>query len=179
MSSVIETPRLRLEPFSERHLTERYVGWLADPDVMRWSENRFRTHSLETCRAYWRSFDGTPNLLYAIVAKDPALGHVGNINVYLNERHGTADIGILVGERRTWGAGYGGEAWRAMLAHLHARGIRKVTGGCVADNTAMVKIMKGAGMVEDGRRARHYVYDGREVDIVYFAAFPEPAGSRS
>lgn len=168
----LETPRLVLEPFAEQHLTSRYVDWLRDPVVTRFSENRFREHTLESCRAYWTSFAGTPHLFYAIVAKAPDLGHVGNLNVYFDERHGTADIGILLGERKTWGHGYGREAWDAMLRHLlDDRKVRKVTGGCIADNVAMVRIMEGCKMLPDGRRSRQYVYDGKEVDLVYFAAF--------
>lgn len=167
----LETPRLRLEPFGEHHLTERYVAWLADPEVVRWSEQRHTRHTLESCRAYWRSFEGTPNLFYAIVARDQQLGHLGNLNVYVNTRHGVADIGIVVGERAAWGNGYGREAWEAAMRYLLSSGIRKVTGGCVADNKAMVKIMQSVGMREDGRRSRQYVYDGNEVDVVYYATF--------
>lgn len=169
---VLETHRLRLEPFAEAHLTERYVRWLGDPAVMKYSEQRFRTHTLASNREYWASFVGTPNLFYAVVAKDGELGHIGNLNVYVDVRHGSADIGILVGDPKSWGKGYGAEAWAAMLQHLlRDRGLRKVTGGCVANNEAMVRIMKRCGMVEDGRRVRQYVYDGEEVDVVYYASF--------
>lgn len=169
---VHETERLRIVPFGEEHLTERYVGWLADPDVVRWSENRFRQHTLASCRDYVASFRGTSNMMFALVAKDGAIGHFGNLNVYVDTRHGVADIGILIGERSVWGKGYGREAWQAVLERLLGQsGIRKATGGCVADNVAMVRIMKGCGMQEDGRRVRHYVYDGREVDLVYYASF--------
>lgn len=172
---VHETERLRIQPFGEQHLTERYLGWLADPEVVRWSEQRYRTHTLASCRAYHASFRGTPNMFFAIVAKDPVLGHVGNLNVYVDERHGTADIGILLGERAAWGKGYGREAWEAVMrALLGEARIRKVSGGCIADNVAMVKIMRACGMIEDGRRTREYVYDGREVDVVTFAAFARP-----
>ena len=172
----IETERLRLEPFVEHHLTDRYVSWLADPEVVCWSENRHRKHTLESCRKYWQSFRGTPNMLFALVAKAPELGHVGNLNVYVDVRHGVADIGIMLGERSTWGKGFGREAWNAALQELvRTPGIRKVTGGCIADNQAMVRIMVSCGMSEDGRRTRHYVYDGRAVDLVYYASFvPEP-----
>ena len=37
--SSILTPRLRIEPFSASHLTERYVGWLNDAETMRFSES--------------------------------------------------------------------------------------------------------------------------------------------
>lgn len=175
--SVHETERLRLEPFTEQYLTQRYVDWLADPEVVRWSEQRHVRHTFESCRSYIESFRGSPNMLFAIVARDPSLGHIGNLNVYVDARHGVADIGILVGERATWGRGYGREAWSAALSVLlSAPGVRKVTGGCVADNIAMVKIMRSCGMVEDGRRARHYVYEGREVDLVYYAAFVTNGG---
>jgi len=169
-----ETERLRIEPFEERHLTSRYVSWLADPEVVRWSEQQHVQHTLSSCREYYQSFRDTPNMFFAIVAKDPAIGHLGNLNVYVDERHGLADIGILVGERGAWGKGYGREAWQAVMSALLAEpGIRKVTGGCVADNTAMAKIMRGCGMIEDGRRVRHYVYDGVARDLVYFVAFAQ------
>lgn len=169
---VLETERLRLEPFEEKHLSEKYVKWLAEPQSMKYSENRFRTHTLESCRDYMKSFDGSPNLFYAIVAKSGDLGHLGNLNVYVDERHSTADIGILVGDPKSWGKGYGAEAWGRMVKHLlDDRKIRKVTGGCVANNEAMVRIMKSCNMVPDGRRTRQYVYDGEEVDVVYYATF--------
>lgn len=169
---MIDTENLTLLPFGEEHLTDRYVSWLRDPEVTRFSEQRFRQHSLESCRAYWESFRGTDNIFFAIVHRSPALGHIGNINVYIEHRHGLADIGILIGDRRAWGRGLGTEAWLAMMRHLFTNpAIRKVTGGCVAANTSMVKIMKRCGMVEDGRRSRHYVYDGAETDVIYAAAF--------
>lgn len=169
---VQETDRLRIEPFGPQHLTERYVGWLADPEVVRWSEQRHRQHTLASCRDYVATFDGSPNMLFAIVAKDTTLGHLGNLNVYVDERHGVADIGIMVGAREAWGRGYGREAWAAIMrALLEQPHIRKVTGGCIADNVAMVRIMQGCGMIQDGRRVKHYVYDGQAVDVVYFAAF--------
>lgn len=170
----LETDRLTVEPFAERHLTERYVSWLADPETMRWSENRHRVHTLSSCRAYWESFASSPNMFFAIVAKDPMLGHVGNITVYVEPQHGLADIGILIGERSVWGKGYGREAWGVVQrALLEEPGIRKVTGGCVADNVGMVKIFEACGMIPDGRRVRHYVYDGREVDVVHYAVFAQ------
>ncbi len=169
---LFETARLRAEPFGEVHLAERYVDWLADPDVVRWSEQRHRNHTLASCREYMDSFRGTPHIFAALVAKDPALGHVGNMNVYFDERHQTADIGILLGERTIWGRGYGTEAWRGMMRWVFRnRPVRKITGGCIADNRSMVGIMRSCGMVDDGCRTRQYLYEGREVDLVYAAAF--------
>lgn len=179
---VLESERLRIEPFAEQHLTERYVRWLTDPEVVRWSEQRYVVHTLASCRAYYESFRGTAHMFFAIVAKDASVGHIGNINVYVETRHGTADIGILLGERAAWGQGFGREAWqRVMNALLDLGTLRKVTGGCVVDNIGMVRLMRACRMVEDGRRERQLVYDGRETDLVYYAAWRKhlnPAGAR-
>jgi RimJ/RimL family protein N-acetyltransferase len=175
--AVLETARLRLEPFGEQHLSERYVAWLSDPDVVRWSERRLTPHTLESCRAYYESFRGTLNAFFAIVARDPAVGHIGNITVHRDElaaRHGVADVGILLGERAAWGMGYGREAWgRVVQALLAEPEIRKVTGGCVSENHAMIKVMQACGMKKDGRRERHMIYEGRAVDVLHYAVWKE------
>lgn len=171
---IIETERLRIVPFGERHLTARYVGWLADPEVVRFSEQRYRTHTMESCRSYFESFAGSSNFFWALEAKDLSLGHVGNMNAYVEPQHAVADVGILLGERSVWGRGYGCEAWIAVLDHLFTtHAMRKITAGTLSTNAAMLAIMKRAGMADDGRRVRQYVYDGQEADLVYAAAFAD------
>jgi len=181
-SRVLATPRLRIVPFTEDYLTPRYVAWLNDPEVVRYSDQRHRRHTLASCRAYWQSFAGTPHYFWAIVARaagpagcGPGTGlHIGNINAYVDVVHAVADVGILLGERRVWGQGYGSEAWIAVCHYLlDEAGMRKVTAGTLAVNTAMLGIMRRAGMVEDGRRQRHCLCEGRAVDVVHAALFRE------
>ena len=169
---ILETSRLRIVPFSELYLTPRYVSWLNDPEVVRFSEQRHRVHTLESCRSYWLSFSGTPHYFWAIVVTDGTLGHIGNINAYVDTENQVADVGILIGEKGLWGQGYGLEAWKSVCDYLLGEGgMRKVTAGTLAVNTGMRKIMERAGMVEDGRRHRHYIFEAREVDVIHGAIF--------
>ena len=164
--------RLSVVPFAQRHLTDRYVAWLNDEETMRHSENRHRTHTLESCRAYWQSFERSPHFFWAIETED--LGHIGNINAYLDPPNETADVGILIGHRESWGHGYGLEAWMLVAQFLfESQGIRKLTAGTAANNIGMLKIMERAGMQPDGRRARQLLIDGAEVDVVYTAVFSD------
>lgn len=204
-SRVLETPRLRLEPFTAAHLTPRYVAWLNDPEVVRYSDQRHQRHTLDSCRAYWQAFAQTPHYFWAIVARalspreragdegpqelikapHPSplpLGegtegglHIGNITAYVDVRHAVADVGILIGERQVWGAGYGSEAWMAVCDYLLGEaGMRKVTAGTLEVNTAMLAVMRRAGMVEDGRRRQHCLFEGRAVDVIHAALFRAP-----
>jgi RimJ/RimL family protein N-acetyltransferase len=171
-STIIETERLIIVPFSPEHLSERYVSWLNDPEVVRYSDQRFRRHTLESCREHWQSFQGTAHYFWAVIARDPGVGHIGNANAYVDENHSVADIGILIGDKQIWGQGYGAEVWRALcnylLEELH---LRKITGGTISPNKAMLRIMEKAGMVEDGRRIKQCLCENREVDIIYMAMF--------
>lgn len=166
-SPILAGVKCDLEPFADRHLTARYVGWLSDPGVVRYSEQRHRKHDLASCRAYAASFEDSPHYFWAIVARDPALGHIGNVNAYLDAHNGVADMGILVGERASWGQGFGTDAWRAACRFLLLdRGLRKVTAGTLANNHGMLAVMRNAGMREEGRRRRQALWEGSEIDMV-------------
>jgi RimJ/RimL family protein N-acetyltransferase len=171
-SPPLEALRVWLQPFTRDYVSERYVSWLNTPEVMRYSEQRFHHHTLASCREYAESFTGTPNYFWAIVAKDQSLGHIGNMNAYVDERHQVADIGILLGERSVWGRGYATEAWLAACDFLLRNlGLRKVTAGTLSINTPMLRLMERVGMSPDGRRPRQYLWDDQEVDIVHAALF--------
>jgi [ribosomal protein S5]-alanine N-acetyltransferase len=176
----LETARLRIVPFSEVHLTPRYVGWLNDPEVVRYSEQRHRAHTIESCREYWRSFAGTPHRFWAILVSAGPLGHIGNINAYVDGKNLAADVGILIGEKGAWRRGYGLEAWRAVCGYLlETAALRKVTAGTMAANKGMLRIMEKSGMVDDGRRIRQCLFESREVDVVHGALFSEGQGSEA
>jgi RimJ/RimL family protein N-acetyltransferase len=158
--------------FEQRHLTPRYVSWLNDPEVVRYSEQRHMRHTLTSCQAYFDSFRGSDDLFLAIEAVDPPLGHIGNISVTIDLPNAVADMSILVGERRAWGTGLGSRAWCAVLKELLARPtIRKITAGTMAANSKMLRLMERSGMTIEGGRSRQFLLEGNEVDLVLAAKF--------
>lgn len=159
--------KCRLEPFTEQHLSERYAGWLNSPEVVRYSEQRHKSHDLASCRDYAASFEGSPNFFWAIIATDATLGHIGNLNAYVDATNGVADVGILVGERRAWRQGFGIDAWLAACHYLLIDlGLRKITAGTLANNFPMLAVMKRSGMIEEGRRRGQVLWEGVAVDMI-------------
>ena len=174
VSHTIETERLIISPFEERHLTIRYVNWLNDPEVVRFSEQRHRTHTLASCRAFWESFNNSPSTFWAIEEVANGLGHIGNITVYMDTHNQVADVGILLGEPSLHGKGYGSEAFCALCDYLLCgRKARKIVSGTLASNLPMLALMRKARMTHDGVRNRHYLWEGNEMDIVYMALFAD------
>lgn len=174
---ILRGKRLRLTPFCEDHLTDAYVAWLNDPAVVRYSENRHRRHDLESCRDYFRSMVEGGHYYWAIVWQPDRRDtprHVGNVTAYADRNNRTADLAIIVGDRGLLGLGAGREAWDLALTWLLAEGrFHKVTAGTMATNLAMLKTMQATGMVEEGRRRRQYLCDGKRVDAIMVAKFAE------
>lgn len=167
----LEGAKVRLDSFTDADIGDVYVGWLNDPQVVRFSNQRFRAHSLESCRAYLASFEGSENLFLAIRRREDG-AHIGTMTVYRSIQHGTADVGIMIGERSCWRGGCGQDAWDTLLRWLLARGdIRKVTAGTLACNKGMVRLMERSGMTLEGTRQAQELVEGEPQDIVLYGKF--------
>jgi [ribosomal protein S5]-alanine N-acetyltransferase len=172
-SAILTAERLELRPFNDSFLGEHYVGWLNDQQTVRYSEQRHHTHTIESCRAYAQSFAASPDYFWAIVADDASLGHIGNITATIDVANRVAELAILIGQPKARGQGYGLHAWqRACRFLLDDAGMRKVSAGTMEINEPMLKIMRASGMVEEGRRRRQFLVDGKAVDAVLMALFP-------
>ena len=160
-----------LRPFTAGDISEAYLGWLRDPEVVRFSNQRFHDHTLETCQTYLASFESSANNFLAICDRQSGT-MLGTLTVYRSLPHGTADIGMMVGARQAWGKGIGFEAFCLVLSALKAGGVRKVSAGTLAVNRGMLRIMEKAGMYHDATRRAQELLDGEPIDVVYYAAFP-------
>lgn len=163
--------RVVVRPFTAGDISETYLGWLQDQEVVRYSSQRFRVHTFDTCRTYRASFEGSDNHFLAICDRQSGT-MLGTLSVYRNLCHGTADIGIMVGARQAWGRGFGADAFCLVVSTLKASGVvRKITAGTLAVNRAMVRIMEKAGMHHEATRRAQELLDGEPVDVVYHATF--------
>lgn len=169
---VITTNRLLLEPFSEKYLTDEYVSWLNDETVVKYSELRHRKHTLIACREYYKSFENSSNLFWAIVFKSEPNVHIGNMTAHIDLNNNIADLGILIGNQDYWGMGLGLEAWLGVCnSLLTANRIRKITAGTLENNQAMLRIMQRSGMQPDGLRIKHFVHNDKFVDVIHYCLF--------
>ncbi len=163
--------RVVIQPFRLADLTIDYVGWLNNPDVVRFSNQRFRSHSLESCASYFQSFSGTPNQFLSIRLRSDDRA-IGTMTVYASPQHGTADVGIMIGDPAQRGTGIGGDAWPLLIDWLiEAGGVRKVTAGTLRCNIAMVRLMQRSRMHEVAVRKAQEIVQGRSEDVLHYARF--------
>lgn len=161
MTPTLTTPRLVLRPLTKS--TQRQVGWLRDPEVVKYSEQRHREHTLTTCLRYIQSFEPY-GCIWSIwtMARDE---HIGNIAADVDHPNNIADLSIMIGNTELWGEGFGSEAWRGATEWLldkNGGDLRKVEAGCMAVNTPMKTILERTGYQFEGERKNHFLFNGSQ-----------------
>jgi RimJ/RimL family protein N-acetyltransferase len=146
------------------------AGWLNDPDVVRFSEQRHKSHDVQTQLNYFNIFKMGDR--YIGVYRDNLL--IGTLTAHIDAKNDVANVGIMMGEKREWGKGYGIEAWTAICDELFMEGLRKIEAGCMSINYRMMAICQHYGMVEEGRQDKHYIIQGGTADLVHWGKFNEP-----
>jgi len=152
----LTTKRLVLSSLIE--VTQQHVDWLNDPDVVRFSENRHKHHSLTTQTAHVARLHDDNTFCWLITITGGR--DIGTISAYHDLPNKITEMGILIGDKTAWRQGYGLEAWQAVMAYLFTSDIRKVEAGCMADNHAMRRIMLKSGMTLEGVQIDHFLRDG-------------------
>jgi ribosomal-protein-alanine N-acetyltransferase len=160
---------LLLSPFRAEFITERYIGWLNDPVVMRFSEQRHRVHDRHSCVEFFNSFDQSTSHFWAISTRKG--DYIGTATAYRDSHNGTADMGILIGVGDLQGRGHGTAVWAAIRDWLFTTGTRKITAGTMSVNMPMLRVFAKTGMEIEGLRRSHFVWEGQLVDLVFAAAF--------
>ena len=159
---------IKLIKFTEKFITKDYLGWLNDKTLMKYSENKHTTHDIKSCKKYLESFKNSDNKFFAII--DTAnLRYVGTITAIIDYKNKTADIGILIGKGNN---GYGFLAWKGMMNFLYKKKIRKITGGCMVNNRAMLKIFVKSKMNLEYIKKKQVLYSkNKPIDIAVYYKF--------
>ena len=164
---------VHLRAFRKSDISDTYVSWLNDVEVVKYSNQRFLNHTIESCNRYLDSFSDTDNIYMAI--EDKVTKRLcGSITAYIQTNHGTADIGPLIGNKKFWGKGIGLEAWTLMMEFLFKQcNVRKVTGGTLEVNIGMVHIMQKCMMTHEATREEQELLDNKPVNVFYFCRFSD------
>lgn len=166
---VLVGERIYLRALRPSDVSQRYVNWLNDPEINRYLESRFSSHDLNSTEAFVACVAESDSSVLFGIFKAADDSHVGNIKVGPIEiKHATADIGLMIGERRAWGKGFGSEAIQLVSQWaFDDLGLKKLTAGAYAENVGSIKAFERAGFEIEGRRlSQAEIAPGVRIDVV-------------
>ena len=145
------------------------IGWLNNPEVVKYSEQRHKHHTMESQLAYIQSL--RPGDPYLAIYQDEIMIGTGLATIDLHNK--VADVGILIGYTNRWRSGLGFEAWKGMCDPLlhDFKVVRKIEAGCMAANIGMMGICAHYGMMEEGRQDDHFCVNDSYIDLVHWGKF--------
>ncbi len=170
--------QVRLQSFTAAHIEDpAYHGWLTDYEVVK-TINRpeyLTPVPMEEVRRYCAAVMASPTDIFLAIHLASDGRFVGTLRVSgLNQYAGTADIGILVGDRKVWGTGIATDAIRTLGAYLfNSLGLRKLTAGVMAVNPPMLKVFNRLGFREEGVRRLQDRYEAGYCDHIYLGCFKD------
>ena len=171
---VLETligARYSLIPFKEDHITDRYIGWLNDPEVNRFTEVRHTHQTYQTVLEFVRSFyNDTEKYMWGIYPNDTN-EPIGTATLHTVDRHhGSGELGLLIGEKDYWGKGASIETFELIAQFaFETLGLRRIGGGTYASNYGINFTMKMLGFTHEGTmRQGLAVSPGKYIDKYYW-----------
>lgn len=168
---ILETERLFLKPLSREFLSEKYVSWMNDEEVIRYLESggNYTKAKLED---YLTEVEKHPKYFWAIIIKESG-EHVGNIKIDpIHPIHQFGEYGIMIGDRNAWGKGIAREASSLVIDFCFMElNLRKINLGLLATNSAAIKLYEKLGFEQEAYFKAHIDHKGQFVDTLRMAIF--------
>jgi RimJ/RimL family protein N-acetyltransferase len=158
--------RVFLRPFSEDDL--RCVQkWSNDSEIRRLTGEIAPMSSQGAEEFYKHLRADKDRVWFAVVLKrgNRVIGEVGLLRMFRPWR--CTDMSIIIGEKNTWGKGYGTEAGRLLLKYAFERlKFHRVSIGVVGFNDRAIRFWKSLGFKKEGVQKDGYYCDNEFSDFV-------------
>lgn len=147
---------------------ERLVAWRNDPEVTGLLGGWSWPVSLEQEVDWFTDARKDPrNKRLAIERRDTG-AYIGNIGLYdLDWKNRNAEYAILIGDRPSWGQGFGLDATHALLGFAFGElGLHRIYLKVLAHHDRAIRLYQKAGFQEEGRLRDALFRDGAFRDVL-------------
>lgn len=161
----IDTERLHMRILQPTDHSERYLGWLNDPEVQKYTRRHGRTSTMQDVDDFIKYTLDSLDFHFAIfVRKDNV--HIGNISLNSVDVHNhSAELSIMLGDRAEWGKGYAREAIAALADFAFTQiGLHRVW--AESCNPSFISLMKKMGWPEEGVRREAIRMEDQYLDYI-------------
>lgn len=149
-------------------VTQSYVDWFSNKEVVRYSNNQYLNFSFEGQCSYVEDCLKNEDVkLYGIFDEKT---HIGNIALNgLTSHHHRAELTYVIGETDYWGKGVASFAISKIIEIAKADlKLKRLYAGLANGNVGSRRALEKNGFVLEGIRKRHLFYSGEFFDQLDF-----------
>lgn len=159
---------IKLRPLKITDLNKTYLNWLNNPDVVRFTEMRYKKWTMKDIKNYYKEVKKSSGIFLAILCDNK---HIGNIKIRLDYPHPAHKIGVLgifIGDKNYWGRGIGTEAVKLATKYAFNKyHLYKIITCMYSVNKASIRVLQKAGYIIEGIHKKECLFEGKYVDCVY------------
>ncbi len=175
---LLEGTKVYLKEFTTNHLnSDDYFCWLRDIDVISTigRDDYLLNTSQEEIFKYVNSLLVSKNDCFFAIYEKNSHKFIGTQKIgHINWKFGTADLGIMIGDKSCWQKGYASETINiAKNFAFDLLNLRKLTGGNASYNVAMSKCFLNCGFIEEGRLKKQGKINGNYYDLILYGLLVE------
>jgi len=150
-SKALHARDIDLVPATQADVSEKYIGWLHDDEVVKYLEVKYQNRSKAALEAYIRDVEKNPNQFFYFIHFREKFLPIGTINISVNTLHLTGYLGFMVGDKDYWGGDYLTQAEVVLMDFaFDVLGLRKVSGATPVDNIGSNFNLSNLGFVKEG-----------------------------
>ena len=156
-----QSERLIFKRLSIEHISSDYVNWINDPEVNMYLETR-DNYTLDFLKSYVEEQYEKEIYFWAIHLKE-SNKHIGNIKIDpINIETNSGEYGILMGDKLSWGKGFGKEASMRIIQYCFEElKLVEITLGVIEDNVKAISLYKKIGFTIDEIKKEVGVYNNK------------------
>jgi len=132
---------IKLKKIKNNKITKKWIKWLNDKEVTKFSKNRYKKHTISSQQDYLKKkLESKNNLLFKILFNDI---HIGVIEIGEIKYRRSCHISYMIGEKSYWNRGIGSKVIKKIKTFIFKNlKIKKIYAGINEKNTASFMILK-------------------------------------
>lgn len=164
--------QINLNPISLNDVTEEYLSWLQDPEVMSGIETS--GYTIENLGSYVRSRINRSDVAFFTIRTKENI-HIGNIKLEVQDKKAmVADLGLLLGNKNYWGKGIGYEACKLAIQYgFNELKFHKIYLAVYENNPNAKRLYEKLGFKLEGTLRKHVLVNGIYYDKYLMGLFKE------
>jgi [ribosomal protein S5]-alanine N-acetyltransferase len=157
-----------LRGLDETDIDSHYVNWLNDPEVNIFMATRRFPTTRESLKNFYEKIKSDDQALVLAICLKADGRHIGNVKLdKIDWISRACEFGLVIGEKKLWGQGYGSEATYLITQHgFFQLNLRRITIFLAAENTGALRCYAKAGYQTEGRLREAVFLNGKYRDVV-------------
>ena len=164
---------IQLRTLKKNNVTEKYVAWLNDYEIMKYTEQKYFKHSFSSvCDFVDQKYDSENDLLFGIFSN---YTHIGNIKLGpISWEHRSAEVSYFIGDKNYWGRGIATKCVDSIVKYgTKVLLLEKINAGYYELNIGSEKVFKKCGFCIEGVRVSDVVFEDKRFNLILVGFVPK------